>query len=79
MVSQETDQNHMDGTLVTRFSLWIVVSVTVSAKGINQFKFQYWTEAKIVVSVVHYIESKILSSSILQKTNSFFCKDHSQC
>jgi hypothetical protein len=44
--------------LLTRFSLWNVVSVlvTVSAESINQFRFrfQYRTETKIVVSVVHY-------------------------
>ena len=43
--------------LVTRFSLWNVVSVsvTVSAESINQFRFRfrYRTETKIVVLVVH--------------------------
>ena len=40
---------------VTTFSLWNVVSVsvTVSAESINQFRFRYRTETKIVVSVVH--------------------------
>ena len=49
--------------LVTRFSLWNVVSVsvTVSAESINQseFRFRYRTETEIVVSVVHYTHYKL--------------------
>ena len=51
-------QRKMKSTLLpTIFSLWNVVSVsvTVSAETINQFGFRYRTETKIVVSVVHYL------------------------
>ena len=48
----------MEENLVSGALLWwkktLMLSVTVSAESICQFGFRYWTETKIVVSVVHH-------------------------
>ena len=67
--------------MIGRFSLWNVVSVsvTVSAETINQFgfRYRYWTETKIVVSVVHYLWYDL--SWIIQNHKHFVFKFNFLC
>ena len=49
-------------SLLLHLKFLVSVSVTVSAESIGQleFRFWYWTETKIVVSVVHYRDTDTL-------------------